>query len=53
MEDYKYKILLFDRNNYGNWKFRMDTFLGPKDLLQFIKMEQAYLENNDNRKRDL
>ncbi|KAK9688266.1 protein of unknown function (DUF4219) [Popillia japonica] len=54
MEDDKYKIPLFDGNNYGNWKFRMETFLEAKDLLQCIKMEQDDLENNaDNKKRDL
>jgi hypothetical protein len=33
----RFKVPLFDENNYENWKFRMDCFLDEKDLLTLVK----------------
>lgn len=36
-DDEKYRIPLFDGNNFSNWKFRMETLLEEQDLLEFTK----------------
>lgn len=33
----KYKILLFDGSNFGNWTFSMETLLNELDLLDFVR----------------
>jgi hypothetical protein len=34
MEEEKYRIPLFDGNNYPDWKFRMTVYLDELDLLK-------------------
>lgn len=33
----KYKILLLDGTNFGNWKFRMETLLNELELLESVR----------------
>lgn len=33
----KFRIPLFDGNNYNNWKFRMETLLDELELLEFVQ----------------
>jgi hypothetical protein len=37
MEEEKYRIPLFDGNNYPDWKFRMMIYLDELDLLRHIE----------------
>jgi hypothetical protein len=37
MEAEKYRIPLFDGNNYPDWKFRMPVYLNELDLLRHIE----------------
>ncbi|KAK9659702.1 hypothetical protein QE152_g41605, partial [Popillia japonica] len=37
MEDDKYKIPLFNGNNFSNWKFRIEVFLEEKDLKECLE----------------
>lgn len=36
-DEKKYRIPLFDGNNFSNWKFRMEVLLKEKDLLEFTQ----------------
>jgi hypothetical protein len=40
----RFKVPLFDGNNYENWKFRMECFLDEKDLLTLVISEPIYEE---------
>ena len=33
----RYKVPLFDGTNYSNWKFRMETLLEERDLMEYVK----------------
>jgi hypothetical protein len=37
MEEEKYRIPLFDGNNYSDWKFRMTKYLDELDLLRHTR----------------
>jgi hypothetical protein len=37
MEEEKYRIPLFDGNNYPDWKFHMTVYLDELDLLKHIE----------------
>lgn len=37
IKEAKFKIPLFDGNNFDNWKFRMETLLDELDLLEFVQ----------------
>jgi hypothetical protein len=40
----RFKVPLFDGNNYENWKFRMECFFDEKGLLTLVKSEPVYEE---------
>jgi hypothetical protein len=40
----RFKVPLFDGNNYENWKFRMECFQDENDLLTLVKSEPVYEE---------
>jgi sucrose-6-phosphate hydrolase SacC (GH32 family) len=40
----RFKVSLFDGNNYENWKFRMECFLDEKNLQTLVKSEPLYEE---------
>jgi hypothetical protein len=49
IEEGKYRIPLFDGNNYPDWKFRMTVYLDELDLLKHTetllsKLLEEYLE---------
>lgn len=37
MEEDKFRIPLFDGNNYDDWKFRMEVFLDEKEVLEHLR----------------
>jgi hypothetical protein len=37
MKEEKYRLPLFDGNNYPDWKFRMSVYLDKLDLLRYIE----------------
>jgi hypothetical protein len=51
MEEDKYRIPLFDGNNYPDWKFRMTVYLDELDLLKHIEtpMNQLLEDNPESR----
>ncbi|KAK9701352.1 protein of unknown function (DUF4219) [Popillia japonica] len=51
MEDEKYKIPVFDGNNYSNWKFRVQTLLEAQDLSSYIEKE-VDLTDEEIKKKD-
>ena len=49
-EPERYKIPLFDGNNFDNWKFRMETLLNEMDLMPYIEEdynEMVIIEETD------
>lgn len=52
-ENVRYRVPLFDRSNYSNWKFRLKALLDEKDLLQFAEkplpeiLAQYQIANSD------
>jgi hypothetical protein len=47
MEEDKYRIPLFDGNNYPDWKFRITLYLDELDLLKHTEtLLNQLLENN-------
>jgi hypothetical protein len=51
MEEDKYRIPLFDGNNYPDWKFRMTVYLDELDLLKHIEtpLNQLLQDNLESR----
>lgn len=51
----KYKILLFDGSNFGNWKFRIETLLNELEFLEFAKQSFysmiEFLENDTSARK--
>jgi hypothetical protein len=36
-EEEKFRVPAFDGTNYSNWKFRIETLLDEKELLEYIQ----------------